>query len=61
MSPCDCGPDVRSLWEKVRDFMAHHDRVAEQLQQAQKDNVQLRQENDLLTRKLGRLVSERDA
>ncbi len=29
--PCDCGPDERELWEKVRDQMKHHDETYDRL------------------------------
>lgn len=46
--PCDCGPDVRTLWEKVRDLMRHHDETADRLRESQREAAVLREENKTL-------------
>jgi len=50
--PCECGPDIRSLWEQVRDFMQHHDELYDQYKQLETDNAMLKEENRKLKEKL---------
>ena len=55
--PCDCGPDTRRLWEQVRDLMEHHDNLYDQFQKVQQENRQLKEEQQVLLRKIGELTA----
>ena len=55
--PCECGPDERQLWERVRDLMTHHDELYDRYQQTLKENRRLKEEQDVLLRKIGELTT----
>lgn len=55
--PCDCGPDTRKLWEKVRDLMKHHDDLFERFQEVVKERDRLKKENDILFERLGEIAA----